>query len=214
MNTQIDTSTTEGKVAVMTAAAKGVDIEFLNRNFMGYWILQPIPSWDWFQYDYRIKEEKFPDPPEGEGWHNPGNLTCSEIGVENGYRLLLKSEIKEADPCDNKIEKWRRTSETWDNSGWVGSLNSETYRTKNPLPSKSKLIPWEAKDVPPICFVRSRTNSHKNMSALVIGTDPEGCEFLRDTRRLVELVEWRELFNHWEYSTDRITWKHCSKESK
>lgn len=223
MNTQIDTSTTEGKAAVMLAASKGADIEFQNRNLMGCWILQPTPSWDWFQYDYRIKEEKFPDPPEGEEWHNPGNLTLEQVGMKDGWRLAFKSELngKLATGCAPRelpigtVEMWCSNAE-WDEgqNGLEGTIKDMTYRTKLPLPAKPKLIPWEAKDVPPICFVRSRTNSHKDMSALVIGIDPEGCEFLRDQRRLVELVEWRELFNYWEYSTDRITWKPCSKESK
>ena len=41
----------------------------------------------------RIKQTPIPDPPDGEEWQNPDNLTAEQIGIDDGWRLLLKSEI-------------------------------------------------------------------------------------------------------------------------
>ena len=43
--------------------------------------------------EIRIKAIAFPDAPEGEEWQNPDNLTAEQVGIEDGWRLLLVSEI-------------------------------------------------------------------------------------------------------------------------
>lgn len=42
--------------------------------------------------EIRIKQIQFPAAPDGEVWHNPDNLTAEQVGVEDGWRLLLVSE--------------------------------------------------------------------------------------------------------------------------
>ena len=40
-----------------------------------------------------IQQTPIPDPPDGEEWQNPDSLTAEQIGIDDGWRLLLKSEI-------------------------------------------------------------------------------------------------------------------------
>lgn len=57
-------------------------------------------------------------------FHNPDNLRAEQIG--EGYRLLLKSEIKTREP-KKEIEVWLKSHSTW--KGWYnGSSPSVTYR--------------------------------------------------------------------------------------
>lgn len=58
--------------------------------------------------DLMLSVPTFPDPPEGEAWHNPHNLTPEQVG--EGYRLLLRSELNRHEPVAF-IEVWK--SETW-----------------------------------------------------------------------------------------------------
>lgn len=67
----------------------------------------------------------FPDPPEGEVYHNPYNLTPEEVG--EGYRLLLRSEIKKRE--GNKlIEIFRQDWVRAVGDGFKGSNMVHTYR--------------------------------------------------------------------------------------
>lgn len=36
----------------------------------------------------------FPDPPEGDSWHNPHDLSSTQVGIEDGWRLLTESEFQ------------------------------------------------------------------------------------------------------------------------
>lgn len=68
MNTQPDTTTTEGKIAVMQAALAGKKIE-CNRTLAGHladWQPTTQPAWDWGRYDYRIAPE--PERPKYRPW--------------------------------------------------------------------------------------------------------------------------------------------------
>lgn len=59
MNTQPDTTTLAGKIAVMQAWIEGKKIE-CNRTRAGHladWQPTPEPVWDWALYDYRIAPE-------------------------------------------------------------------------------------------------------------------------------------------------------------
>ena len=40
-----------------------------------------------------IQQTPIPDPPDGEEWQNPDSLTAEQIEIDDGWRLLLKSEI-------------------------------------------------------------------------------------------------------------------------
>ena len=76
-------------------------------------------------------------PPEGETWSNPDNLTPDNVGVKDGWRLALRSEVKRA-ALDGKCECW---SDSWLAGGYIGEVLDFTYRTKEPLPVKD---PWAA----------------------------------------------------------------------
>lgn len=53
----IDTSTTEGKIAVMQAFVDGKKIKARLRSEEKWFELDGIPSWEWVLYDYAIVEE-------------------------------------------------------------------------------------------------------------------------------------------------------------
>jgi len=57
MDTKIDTSTIEGKIAVMQAFKEGKKIENRHRALSDTWTGCCAPSWNWHSYDYRIKRE-------------------------------------------------------------------------------------------------------------------------------------------------------------
>ena len=54
VNTNIDTNTIEGKIAVMQAADRGEKIELCSRE-NNNWYISGNPIWDWSKFDYRIK---------------------------------------------------------------------------------------------------------------------------------------------------------------
>lgn len=70
--------------------------------------------------------------PKGYDWHNPDNLTPEQVGVSDGWRLLLKSEIDPNRPLTEEIECYRFGD--WDKT-WGGNQSELTYRTKWPLPN-------------------------------------------------------------------------------
>jgi len=69
---------------------------------------------------------KFPEPPEGEEWHNPDKLTPEQVGVDDGWRLLLVSELaKDRDAVIGDM----LLSKGWD-KGCYGNNANATYRVK------------------------------------------------------------------------------------
>ena len=50
--------TIEERIAVMQAFVDGKDIERFVENISGsFWIFDLTPSWNWYSFDYRVKEE-------------------------------------------------------------------------------------------------------------------------------------------------------------
>lgn len=210
MSTQIDTSPTSEKITVMQAYQEGYKIEFRFIGAIGdTWEITHFPTWRWGEFEYRIKEEKFPNPPEGEEWHNPENLTPEQVGISKRYRLALKSGIFVGNKRGG-FDVWTIAKD------WAGGISPNisvfTYRTKCPLPSKPKLVPFEAGDIPAVCWVRQLI--FPNDTALVVGTSKEGVEICTLPKRKIELATWEYLFRTSQYSTDRKQWKACSKVSK
>ncbi|HEY4512391.1 MAG TPA: hypothetical protein VJH63_01870 [Candidatus Paceibacterota bacterium] len=76
-----------------------------------------------------IEEQK-----EIDNVHNPDNMTDGQIGINTGWRLLLKSELNSLGSyCKNDA-----TLEEWDGSKWDLASDwqhseERTYRTKRPL---------------------------------------------------------------------------------
>ena len=141
------------------AHADGKTIEML---FDGAWRVWLNPDWSNSVDCYRIKPEpaplEFPESPAGRQWHNPEACTPEQVGIADGWRLLLKDEeIRQGD------EHWTAYSTAvWRPSQMVGALNNDcgnTRRTRRPLPQAStlstpKMVPLGPEDVPPGSAVR------------------------------------------------------------
>lgn len=77
--TNPDTSTLAGKIAVMQAVFEGKRIEGIERNsYHPKWFLFSDPLWNWKDYDYRIAPEP-PKPPEPK--YRPWNADDMILGV-------------------------------------------------------------------------------------------------------------------------------------
>ena len=116
---------------VMRRASLGEMAESTLRNSALKWGVHFLPHWDWNECDFRILD--FPEPPEGQKWHNPPGLTATQVGVHEGWRLLLDCELDSRVRhdlerfCDGK---WLSTpKELFPNPNGVYGL-----RTKSPLP--------------------------------------------------------------------------------
>jgi len=79
----------------------------------------------------QIKQIEIPAPPDGEIWHNPDELTSEQIGIEDGWRLLLVSELnslRENSLLPSQI--WVSTCSKWSNGDVSGGNLCDTYRVK------------------------------------------------------------------------------------
>lgn len=169
-----------------------------------------------FPKRYRIKPQEFPTPPEGEEWHNPDKLTPGQIGVKDGWRLLLESEIglphnhlkNEGKYLDGKCLGWEAGE-------WSGMLNSGlsssyTYRTREPLPQNPKMVPLKSQDIPPGSAIRKKSDAPEKLWDLVSGTESFGVS-TRD-----QLIHFSVLQkDHWEIlrpGSDK--WERCEKPEK
>lgn len=104
--------------------------------------------------DLLLAVDSFDDPPDGQEWHNPAGLTPEQVGVQDGWRLLLKSEIS-WDGKDYLIDACDR----WATGDWSGRNHGArldyTYRTRQPLPQRVKLVPLGPEDVRPGDVIRA-----------------------------------------------------------
>lgn len=83
--------------------------------------------------EIRIRQIPIPDAPDGEEWLNPDNLTGGQIGIDNGYRLLLKSECENLSKGDlrqgfTSCECWIDEQTQWSGATYYGAAASITYR--------------------------------------------------------------------------------------
>lgn len=63
--------------------------------------------------------------------HNPHHLTDEQVGVSEGYRLLNEGEVKNTHKIYlHEIEVYVPHLRKWDDKGWRGSVQENTYRTK------------------------------------------------------------------------------------
>lgn len=72
----------------------------------------------------------FPAPPEGRSWHNPENLTPEQVGVADGWRLVLSDEPTTF-PHQHGYPCW--VDSTMCSCCFIGL--GLTYRTREPLPT-------------------------------------------------------------------------------
>lgn len=226
MKTEIDTTTTRGKIAVMQAFERGQGIE-CSRKIDGalIWTRESEDksdmdvAWNWKDFTYRIKPSEFPKLPEGMEWHNPHNLTPEQVQVEQGWRLLTKDENKTAikDNRDfSKSDRQQWTAGSWDKGGNCGDAIMGTYRTRKPIPQPKKRVPLEASDIPPVCYFRQgdRDCVHRlPVTITQVGVVGDSVRFwLSETRGLREYPMKELMDGLWEYSEDRKNWKPCYKE--
>lgn len=156
---------------------------------------------------YRIKQERFPEPPDGEQWHNPANLTPEQVGVKDGWRLALVSEVSTTIALCGKVEMWR--FKKWDRSEhWICDSIGETYRTREPLPQKLRMVLLGPEDVPPgsefRCLICDNRNE-RNAFALVCD---QGVVL---ANRLEVLKPWVELQQNWLIKRPGEDWQKCEK---
>lgn len=155
------------------------------------------------------KPSEFPKLPEGMEWHNPNNLTPKQVEVNQGWRLILKSEAGGSMPISS-CDRWEH--EKWQ-SGNYGANIAASYRTKLPLPEPKKRVPLEASDIPaPICWLKLKCQLQIDFTTMVITVGSAGIRTANQSG-IIEYFTYGELkFKEAEYSSDRINWKPCYKE--
>lgn len=129
---------TQKAAEVMKRWSEGERVEARLRPH-NLWVLlnSSDPPWNWDGCDYRILD--FLEPTKGQEWHNPLKFNASKVGVHEGWRLLLKSEL-----MPNPVEYWLDYRPgRWDtvtNTDYFGRKLEDlpkkggTYRTRAPLP--------------------------------------------------------------------------------
>lgn len=178
------------------------------------WYFHPDPSWCWKTHDYRAVMKD----PIAQG-HNPANLTESQVGVIGGWRLLMLEEIAVRGESKD-IQRW--DGDTWDFTGWTGSLASNTYRTKMPpgyfLPKKKKTAAMQAEDYPPVFWVRRKSRPDEQLLCLAIhgawlsfSSNLYGYDGHQASTYAVAGIDVKNP-RPCEYSADRKTWLSCTKE--
>jgi hypothetical protein len=124
MNQQPDTSTTQGKIAVMTAAEEGKRIQWSTRRT--HWIdcvSHDTPSWSWNELTYRIHPDDL-NPPDPHQHLKDALKAGKRIGIKSTNRYYDK------------------------NYPWKFCYRPDLYEIE-PDPQ-----PWTMADVPPVCWLR------------------------------------------------------------
>lgn len=180
---EIDTSTTAGKIQVMSAFERGEKIEFRERTLDSTWELgqNQIFEWNWSKYDYRIA-----DP---------------------------YAELKAAHAAGKVIQYNAKTNNQSSEGGWLGGGHlylNPTYSEKLNFRIKPepKRVPLEASDIPAVCWIRSNTVKRE---FLVSEIDSNGVWTSNGCGN--QMWSWTRLYSlDVEYSEDRRNWKPCYKE--
>lgn len=196
---------------------EGKEIQYATTEQPGIWhnFAADFPNWSLPNLLWRPKPLTFPDPPEGEKWQNPDNLTPDQLGEE--YRLLLESEIINR-YYEAFIHTWN--DGMWDTYYWKGSSLQSTYRVPASTPfhwDKPKLIrvPLGPEDVPPGSVLRklhSPAAVWVAPAAVLTTSILHAANFSGD----IEEISWENLKNHWQIlrpGRDPATgWEPCWKE--
>jgi len=86
---------------------------------------------------------KFPEPPEGESWFNGSDLSADQVGVNDGFRLLLISELYNRE-CQIEAEGWSDVERKWTKGRfWAVEKSIVTYRVKTAEHPVGSLKPKE-----------------------------------------------------------------------
>jgi len=218
MNTQPDTKTIEGKIAVMQAAKEGKRIQCDDKLDGGIWHAVGKPSWNWFNTEYRIHPDDLnpPDPykPFKDALAAGRRVRCFKTNWQSDPNEFTWS----ADPDDYEIEpedpykpfkdalKSGKRVRCGKGGVWLADEHWFSWHGKlEEYEIEPDSRPWTADDVPSLCWIRNKQIS--------------------GTRRLVTKVEkwgvlasgvvytFKELTSpDYEYSTDgKNGWGPCTK---
>ena len=94
--------TIQEQIEVMQHFANGVEIEYYENK---EWFKAHAPTWDWHDYDYRIKEQK-------------KTITIEKWLLENDDEEIIIIEVN------------NRRIDTWTNLGWKKLKLLETYKVE------------------------------------------------------------------------------------
>jgi len=184
--------------AAMIAFAEGKPIEFQDRN--GEW-LRTGGLHSFLEYPHRPAPWTLPDPPAGHQWHR---TDFTKADLPEGWRPLLLGEIEQR---EDQYLCWG----TWESDPCRGGATTQDNkrRTRRPLPTEPKMVPWDApEDVPgPVCWIRRKSNP--STIRLIVGISL--CDIC-DSQEGEET--WASLAARCEHSTDRKTWLPCTKPAQ
>jgi len=168
--------------------------------------------------ELRIKPDEFPPAPEGKEWWNRHKLTPKQVGVSDGWRLLLKGETIERNDeffCSTSFSArqvpWEQTSRY--SCGAVAGDNYDTHRTKRPLPAQPKNKALTKSNLPygPF-FVRwvgqLAKIGYTPDECLVVGIYEAGLDIMQKGKVVYRSFEDLHI-NRWQFSSDRTHWRDC-----
>jgi hypothetical protein len=146
-----------------------IDLEKLKQRIDGYenhdFIRRAIRSELEYIYNYLCKPVcEFPNPPDGEQWHNPRGVTVDQVGF--GYRLRLESETVGRDDDYFHNVQWKLNLSVGQP---VNERGLDTYRTKEPLPKKIEMVPLECDDIVPGAVVKESNRTDGWLSVVAVG---------------------------------------------
>lgn len=148
-----------------------------------------------------IPPQQIPEPPEGRTWANRANLTAEQIGISEGWRLLLVGEVI---PDDYQLWFCGRWDSGCGMEGCEQRNNADTRRTKQPLPKPKKRVPLEWGDIPLGSGIRNDSIGWK--WSLVTGAYND-CVYLSGVRYTLQELMRCEIARPPEYK-----WEPCYKE--
>lgn len=123
----------------------------------------------------------FPALPPGEAWHNPEGLTPEQVGVDEGWRLQLVSELTN-DLNDNT--QWWRQNKWSPTDSWMSLPgDNATLRTRAALPEH--VLRWQAEQAnsPEIEGIKPEQKSDPSASAEPFRITGPGLYRTRDGRK-------------------------------
>lgn len=187
---------------VIHAFAEGKEVQW-RQNSDSRWEDTLVPGFSEC-LEWRIKPSEFPAPPKECQWHNPHNLTPEQVEVEDGWRLLLRSEIDYSASGKNDCQKWHDTRREWmeDMRGNHGRFSTDTYRTNRLLPEPKKLPEKQPYTQESWQFEWVKM-PHRDTHYRVLAVMPEGIRY-GDLHGLQQ--EFYCSIKEWEGSNDRVNW--------
>lgn len=215
---EIDTSTTDGKIAILTAFSEGKQLQVRGRSSEleeFQWLDAPSPAWDFTHYDYRIKPLEFPKLPDGLEWHfgERDKVSMTPELVGDGFRLCVKGELI---PAGGQV--WHDDDKEWLKSIRIGEeLNRyDTIRVpiSIPFPKPKVMVPLEPHDISPTDALRQKDRKDFYAEHWV-KIDAVNCDGpavqLTGMGRI--RIPFKTLMNEWEIKRPGEDWKPCEKES-